>query len=149
MCTTIMQKNSLSVCNMCHPAVGADLLFYKSMQHRLQAARNETKKDELQKQAYALLKEAMEVNPGHVKIQNNLGFLYEKGEGTEQDFAKAAEFYKQAAEQGEADAQLNLGLQFFGGKGVDQSAEQAAIWIKKAATQGHTQAQRICEQLQL
>jgi hypothetical protein len=153
-CADAMRKNELSPCNLCQPAVGADLFFYQSMQRRLQASRcsDAKRKEELQAEAFGFLKQALEADSQHIKAQNNLGFLYEKGEGVAQDYAQAAIFYCQAAEQGEADAQLNLGLQYFGGHGVDETKgtnmEQAAIWIKKAAAQGHKQAQRICEQMQ-
>ena len=35
--------------------------------------------------------------------------MYEKGQGVDQDYIKAVEWYQRAAEQGVADAQYNLG----------------------------------------
>jgi TPR repeat protein len=40
--------------------------------------------------------------------QNNLGWLYENGQGVPKDFGKAAEFYQKAADQGNQAAIANL-----------------------------------------
>lgn len=40
---------------------------------------------------------------------HSLGRIYEAGNGVEKDAAKAAGFYRQAAEKGSADAQFQLG----------------------------------------
>ncbi len=39
-----------------------------------------------------------------------LGLIYAKGQGVKQDFAEAANWYRKAAEKGNAFAQTNLGL---------------------------------------
>ncbi|KES12943.1 Sel1 repeat protein, partial [Snodgrassella alvi SCGC AB-598-O11] len=36
--------------------------------------------------------------------------MYENGDGVEQNYEKAAEYYSAAAEQGHANAQCNLGV---------------------------------------
>ena len=41
---------------------------------------------------------------GDVDAQNNLGEMYETGDGVPRDFAKAIEWYRKSAEQGNADA---------------------------------------------
>jgi len=43
--------------------------------------------------------------------------LYKEGKGIAQDYNKAADWCKKAAEQGLADAQLNLGLMYQNGEG--------------------------------
>ena len=44
-----------------------------------------------------------------LKAQGQLGWIYEKGLGTEKDFKLALEWYKKAADQGDAWAQGQLG----------------------------------------
>ena len=55
----------------------------------------------------------------------------------EQDYAKAAEFYRRAAELGNADAQNNLGLLYLYGDGVEQDYAEAAGLFFMAAEQGN------------
>src|SRR5207247_4375042 len=55
---------------------------------------------------------------GYAQAQNNLGTLYENGEGVPKDLRKAAKLYQKAADQGYALAQNNLGLLYENGEGV-------------------------------
>jgi len=57
---------------------------------------------------------------GHADAQYNLAYLYEAGQGVEQDLREAIRWYLAAAEQGHADAQVNLGYMYDVGKGVEQ-----------------------------
>ena len=57
------------------------------------------------------------------------------------DPCQAAQRYRQAAEQGNADAQYNLGVCYDEGLGVPQIHREAAEWYRKAAEQGHAAAQ--------
>ena len=41
--------------------------------------------------------------------ENNLGWLYQNGRGVAQDYAQAVEWYRKAAEQGDAMRNINLG----------------------------------------
>ncbi|MQB07723.1 hypothetical protein DXT91_27090 [Agrobacterium tumefaciens] len=45
---------------------------------------------------------------GHLEAQAGLGNLYEYGQGVGQDYVKAAEWYRKAAELGNASAKQNL-----------------------------------------
>ena len=45
---------------------------------------------------------------GHADAQNNLGYMFEKGQGAAQDKAEAVRLYRLAAAQGHAGAQLKL-----------------------------------------
>jgi|Transcript_11615 TPR repeat protein len=47
-------------------------------------------------------------NQGHTSVQNNLGLLYKKGNGDEQDYDKAGHYLQLAAEQGYAKAKREL-----------------------------------------
>ena len=49
--------------------------------------------------------------------------------------------YKNAAEQGDADAQYNLGVCYANGTGVEKDEQKAVEWYQKAAGQGHAKSQ--------
>ena len=66
--------------------------------------------------------------------QRNLAHLYRMGLGVKQDFAKAADWYRKAAELGLARAQANLANMYLRGQGVEKNASEAA-------QQGHTISQ--------
>ena len=78
---------------------------------------------------------------GDAGAQNNLGVVYELGQGVPQDHKTAVKWYRKAAEQGHAEAQYNLGVMYRGGRGVARDWKQAAKWYRKAAEQGHAMAQ--------
>ena len=72
--------------------------------------------------------------------------MYAKGEGVAKDAGAAVRWYRQAAEQGYADAQYNLGVMYLGvmyhqGEGVLKDAAEAVRWFRLAAEQGDAQAQ--------
>ncbi len=61
-----------------------------------------------------------------------MGEIYEKGLGTTPDFAKAASWYRKAADQGHARAQFNLGTLYEQGLGVEKDALQALNLYRSA-----------------
>ena len=81
------------------------------------------------------------VKQNYAKAQTNLGYCYYKGQGVTQDYAKAVEWYRKAADQGHAQAQYNLGYCYYKGQGVTQDYAKASEWYRKAADQGHADAQ--------
>ncbi len=78
---------------------------------------------------------------GDAASEERIGFDYANGEGIPQDFAKAAIWYRKAAEQGLADAQNDLGVIYQKGQGVPKDFAQAAVWYRKAAEQGNVFAE--------
>jgi hypothetical protein len=78
---------------------------------------------------------------GNASAQYNLGKMYADGKGVPQDFAQAAQWFRQAADQGVEDAQYYLGNLYALGQGVPQDFAQAAQWFRQAADQGHAGAQ--------
>ncbi len=80
---------------------------------------------------------------GNVAAQVNLGNLYMKGLGVEQNYLLARHWYLKAAEQGERIAQSKLGILYYYGLGIDKDPAEAARWFQKAAEQGETSAQSI------
>ena len=79
---------------------------------------------------------------GNALAQNNLGVMYEKGEGVPQDDKEAVRWFRLAAEQGNAQAQLHLGNQYARGYGVARDNQEAVKWFRLAAEQGNATAQR-------
>jgi TPR repeat protein len=78
---------------------------------------------------------------GNVGAQNNLGSMYNLGEGVEQDFKEAVKWYQKAADQGDAIAQDNLGGMYVRGQGVLEDDKEAVKWYQKSANQGYAMAQ--------
>ncbi len=66
--------------------------------------------------------------------QFNLGLMYYKGRGTAQDYTKAVNWWRRAAEQGFTEALNNLGMAYGNGDGVEQDYVQAHKWFDLAAS---------------
>ena len=78
---------------------------------------------------------------GNSGAQFNLGQLYRRGQGVQQNYKTAGKWYSLSAEQGNAHAQNNLGNRHKFGQGVPQDSKAAVKWWKLAAEQGGTFAQ--------
>jgi hypothetical protein len=63
------------------------------------------------------------------------------GDGIEQDYVAAANWFRIAAEQGHAKAQHNLALMYESGLGVRKDCSEAAKWYRLAADQGLASSQ--------
>ena len=72
-----------------------------------------------------------------------LAWLYENGTGVSQNDSEALEWYRKAAEKGNADAQIELGKRYFEGRGVSANEDEAVKWYTKAAENGNTDAQLV------
>ena len=57
-----------------------------------------------------------------------------------QNYDKAIDYYKEAAEQGNAEAQNSLGIMYYNGEGVEKNYTEAVKWYRKAAEQGNADA---------
>ena len=116
--------------------LGATILFvpiaWASFDDGLQAAKNGD---------YEKAMELYRAADGDLRALTNLGWHYAKGVGVEEDCERAAELYREAAEQGFRLAQYNLGLAYRRGKGVEHDEEQAQRWFLLAADSGHLKAQ--------
>lgn len=75
-------------------------------------------------------------NRGDPEAQFRLGRLYDRGEGVEQDKAKAVLWYKKAAAAGVTSAQYNLALAYYLGEGGPPDKTLAATWFRRAAEKG-------------
>jgi TPR repeat protein len=73
--------------------------------------------------------------------------LHADGIGVPQDYAKAAEFYRRAAELGMAEAAYHLGNQYRDGRGVRRDREAAFRWYRKAAELGDSVAELLARDM--
>jgi hypothetical protein len=71
----------------------------------------------------------------------SFGQMAYDGDGVEQDYVAAANWYKIAAEQGSARAQHNLALMYENGEGVPRNLTEAARLYQMAADQGNAGSQ--------
>ncbi len=78
---------------------------------------------------------------GNADAQFHLGLMHASGTWGTPDYARAAEWYRKAAEQNHALAQVNLGTMYASGQGVQENEQEAKIWFTKAALQGDAGAQ--------
>lgn len=74
---------------------------------------------------------------GVAAAQFALGLMYQDGVGVAADKAKAAEWYRKAAEQGDVGSQYNLAQLYVN----DGDSVEAAKWFRRAAELGHAGAQ--------
>lgn len=69
--------------------------------------------------------------------QYYLGVMYMKGQGVEQDYEKAGEWFRKASKQGLAVAMYKLAGLYTEGQGVPKDLEFAYVWYKVAAIHNH------------
>ena len=74
-------------------------------------------------------------------LRNRIGYMYQYGLGTSQDYKEAVKWYREAVELGNAYAQCNLGYMYEKGYGVTQDYSEAVKWYRKSADQGNATAQ--------
>jgi TPR repeat protein/serine/threonine protein kinase len=70
---------------------------------------------------------------GNINAMNNLGVLYQNGQGVAQSYDKAREWFQKAADAGNPDAMNNLAELYYYGRGVARDYTQARNWYEKAA----------------
>lgn len=92
--------------------------------------------------ALALSKFHEAAEAGIAYAQNNLGVMYQNGQGVPQNHTEAVKWYRMAAEQGAAEAQSNLGFMYSNGQGVPQNHVMAYVWESVAAAQGNETAKK-------
>jgi TPR repeat protein len=78
---------------------------------------------------------------GYAVAQNNIGAMYDKGQGVAQNDQEALKWFRLAATQGYATAQNNIGGMYVKGQGVAQNYQEALKWYRLAAAQGLADAQ--------
>ena len=88
-------------------------------------------------QAFKLLQPLAQ--QGDALAQNNLGAMYEKGQGIAQNYQQALAWYQKAANQGFAPAQHDLGVMYYEGHGIATNYQQAKAWWQKVLAQPDTE----------
>ena len=83
---------------------------------------------------------------GKAAAQFSIGFMYQHGEGVEQDKTAAAMWYRKAADQGYSAAQYVLGLMYMSGNGVPKDDVEAYAWLNLAAI-SHDEARKYRDSL--
>ena len=66
--------------------------------------------------------------------------MYAKGNGVEQDYEKAFDWYMKAAEQENRDAQYSVAVMYESGEGVERDLYKALYLYNVAADQGDERA---------
>ncbi len=74
------------------------------------------------------------------EAMSQIGGMYYLGNGVEQDYVKAAEWYEKAVNQGNISAMTVLGTQYLLGTGTEENKLEAAKWFQKAADLGYAPA---------
>ena len=70
---------------------------------------------------------------GKAEDQLKYGKMYADGNGVDQDYAKALNWYHRAADQNHPKAQFKLGVMYASGKGVEINIDRAISWLRAAA----------------
>jgi len=78
-----------------------------------------------------------------IDAQSYFGLSYGLGHTVPQNYETSAEWYKLAAEEGDAIAQVNMGIFFHHGVGVQQDYGSALKWYSLSAEQGNADAQTL------
>ncbi|KAF9977544.1 hypothetical protein BGZ73_005673 [Actinomortierella ambigua] len=80
-------------------------------------------------------------NGGDLEALLQLAVKYEKGNGVEQNDAKAFEWYRRGADMGSIEAQYKVGICYKNGRGTPENQATAVQWLQQAAEGGHAVAQ--------
>ncbi len=76
-------------------------------------------------------------NQGDAAAESNLGLMYARGLGVEENGTKALALYQQSAKKGYADAMINMGsLYTTGNKDVKKNAQLGIYWYEQAMKAG-------------
>ena len=79
---------------------------------------------------------------GSAAAQFNIGLMFERGEGREQDPQRAIEWYVRAAEGDFPRAQFRLGEMLEAGEGIEEDLVQARKWFAIATDSHHPGAKK-------
>ena len=98
------------------------------------------------KKALALEKIAStfaQTGPGgnFTQLQFSIGWMYFEGQNLPKDHARAASWFRKAAELGHSQAQVNLAMMHMEGEGVPPDNAEALKWFTQAAEQGDAEGQ--------
>lgn len=86
--------------------------------------------------AYNIMRSLAEAS-NHAYAQYYVGMMYLNGQGVEQDYSKAGEWFLKAAENRVPQAQYKLGRLYFDGQGLPRDFERAYAWFRVGAVHNH------------
>jgi len=86
----------------------------------------------------------LSTNTRNAEDQFLLGRAYYRGEGVQQSYEKAGEWYRKSADQGNLKAMNNLGIMFLEGQGIPKNEAEGYRWIRMAAEKGDPRASYLC-----
>ncbi len=86
--------------------------------------------------SFTIMQSLAEVSD-HGYAQYYLGMMYMKGQGVEQDYKKAGEWFLKASEKAIPSAHYKLGDLYFKGRGLPKDYESAYIWFSVGASHNH------------
>lgn len=70
---------------------------------------------------------------GYAPAQSLYGYILDKAQYNEE----AAQYFRRAADQGDADGQYGLAMLYAAGEGVGRDSAAARDWLERAGNQGH------------
>lgn len=70
---------------------------------------------------------------GDAEAQFQVGYMYHHGEGVDQEYSRAIDWYLRAAEQGHGEAQMSLAVLYATGQGVPQDDVSSYMWFSVAS----------------
>ena len=73
----------------------------------------------------------------HGYAQYYMAMMYLKGQGVDQDYKSASDWFRKASEKNIPQAQFKLGELYFKGRGVPKDPEFAYIWFSVGASHTH------------
>lgn len=81
---------------------------------------------------------------GHPIAMNNLGVMYQYGNGVEQSISESLIYYKRAAHFGDTMAQCSIGrIYYYGENGMEINYTEAIKWFSLSANAGYSAAQNM------
>lgn len=80
---------------------------------------------------------------GNKEAQFQVGVIFERGIGREENQTLAAQWFEKSAEQGHVDAQYNIAIMYAAGRGVNADEGKAMMWLAQAAKQKDKEARKL------
>lgn len=80
---------------------------------------------------------------GDKEAQFQVGVIYERGIGIDENQTQAAQWFEKSAHQGHVDAQYNIAIMYATGRGVAADEGLAMMWLARAAKQKDREARKL------
>lgn len=87
--------------------------------------------------------QAINIRGGNIDAMCALGLLYENGQGVQQDYIKAKEWYEKAVVQGSVIAKRLLGNLYLKGNGVEKDYKKAYQFFNEAMDKGDNESKAL------